>query len=316
MQIRRAILAASAAALLALIPYKVSAQGASVVYDPTNWGTALKQLFTDIQNHYDDIEMSAEQIAHLESIISESTKVAQTMEQVYGVVNPIFEKTRVLYNAGQALQDNYNAIGAVYDGYTQLFSNGKISASKLTRALRNTNYAAELIKGEYDVISAVLSSQMTAKEKLDLISSSNARAQALAWKQKAALKELQDSVLFAETQRLREEKMSSLWKGSALTTTSFGMQEVNWDSFRASPGSSEEENATLGEVHGIFARSGNRLLDVVTLIIGVLFLISCAWTFGKFLKGDRQNRDMILKLCGGLLFATVALEAIRVILFQ
>ena len=292
-----------AAALL----FSVPSLSQNIVYDPTSFGGILKQIYTEIQNHADNLSMSAEQIAAITKVFDETSKVAVNLENVYSDIQPVLQNTKILYNAGQSIQDNYRTMTWAYEKYAELFSEGEIDYNKFQAALRATNYTLQTLKEQYEMIQQCLQSKMTTKEKMEVIQEAQAKA------------DLATSIRRREVQK-QIDNMNRKYSNKYFNEMVFGKQGENASSkggaLLEAPVLTTDEylqdaDLTLEESTVKIRSSYQKLTDTVQLILAFLFVIATAWGVAKYFKGDRQNRDILLKVSGGLFFIIILLQVIK-----
>lgn len=292
-----------AAALL----FSVPSFSQNIVYDPTSFGGILKQIYTEIQNHADNLSMSAEQIAAITKVFDETSKVAVNLENVYSDIQPVLQNTKILYNAGQSIQDNYRTMTWAYEKYAELFSEGEIDYNKFQAALRATNYTLQTLKEQYEMIQQCLQSKMTTKEKMEVIQEAQAKA------------DLATSIRRREVQK-QIDNMNRKYSNKYFNEMVFGKQGENASSkggaLLEAPVLTTDEylqdaDLTLEESTAKIRSSYQKLTDTVQLILAFLFVIATAWAVAKYFKGDRQNRDILLKVSGGLFFIIILLQVIK-----
>ena len=292
-----------AAALL----FSVPSLSQNIVYDPTSFGGILKQIYTEIQNHADNLSMSAEQIAAITKVFDETSKVAVNLENVYSDIQPVLQNTKILYNAGQSIQDNYRTMTWAYEKYAELFSEGEIDYNKFQAALRATNYTLQTLKEQYEMIQQCLQSKMTTKEKMEVIQEAQAKA------------DLATSIRRREVQK-QIDNMNRKYSNKYFNEMVFGKQGENASSkggaLLEAPVLTTDEylqdaDLTLEESTAKIRSSYQKLTDTVQLILAFLFVIATAWGVAKYFKGDRQNRDILLKVSGGLFFIIILLQVIK-----
>lgn len=292
-----------AAALL----FSVPSLSQNIVYDPTSFGGILKQIYTEIQNHADNLSMSAEQIAAITKVFDETSKVAVNLENVYSDIQPVLQNTKILYNAGQSIQDNYRTMTWAYEKYAELFSEGEIDYNKFQAALRATNYTLQTLKEQYEMIQQCLQSKMTTKEKMEVIQEAQAKA------------DLATSIRRREVQK-QIDNMNRKYSNKYFNEMVFGKQGEN----ASSKGGAlleapvlttdvylQDADLTLEESTVKIRSSYQKLTDTVQLILAFLFVIATAWGVAKYFKGDRQNTDILLKVSGGLFFIIILLQVIK-----
>ena len=297
-----------AAALL----FSVPSLSQNIVYDPTSFGGILKQIYTEIQNHADNLSMSAEQIAAITKVFDETSKVAVNLENVYSDIQPVLQNTKILYNAGQSIQDNYRTMTWAYEKYAELFSEGEIDYNKFQAALRATNYTLQTLKEQYEMIQQCLQSKMTTKEKMEVIQEAQAKA------------DLATSIRRREVQK-QIDNMNRKYSNKYFNEMVFGKQGENASSkggaLLEAPVLTTDEylqdaDLTLEESTAKIRSSYQKLTDTVQLILAFLFVIATAWGVAKYFKGDRQNRDILLKVSGGLFFIIILLQVIKATLLS
>ena len=292
-----------AAALL----FSVPSLSQNIVYDPTSFGGILKQIYTEIQNHADNLSMSAEQIAAITKVFDETSKVAVNLENVYSDIQPVLQNTKILYNAGQSIQDNYRTMTWAYEKYAELFSEGEIDYNKFQAALRATNYTLQTLKEQYEMIQPCLQSKMTTKDKMEVIQEAQAKA------------DLATSIRRREVQK-QIDNMNRKYSNKYFNEMVFGKQGEN----ASSKGGTlleapvlttdvylQDADLTLEESTAKIRSSYQKLTDTVQLILAFLFVIATAWAVAKYFKGDSQNRDILLKVSGGLFFIIILLQVIK-----
>lgn len=302
-----------AAALFLAAPLTSRAQ--TVVHDPTNFGGILKQIFTQITNHRDNVELAADEIEELEEVITQTTKVADGLNEVYSKVQPILSKTSVLYDAGQDIQDSYNALAYNYQAYANLFNDGKLTYDELHRALSATNRSAMQLKKDYDMVNGALQSAMTAKEKLDIIREARANAKARAERSRKKIQHMMDSICRAQNSAYMAETISAFNFGTGVSQADpsrAAIRSTDWESYLDTDPTGDY---TLDQAESETKSQSRGIVGLISLILGILFIISLAWGGAKYFKGDPQNRDVLFKIAGGLFFVIILLQLISTLLF-
>lgn len=72
-------------------------------------------------------------------------------------------------------------------------------------------------------------------------------------------------------------------------------------------------NGALDQADSILRSNANRFVNVVSLIIGLIGIAMLGWQGAKYLKGDGNSNDALMKIAGGMLIIAILLQVIKAI---
>lgn len=77
------------------------------------------------------------------------------------------------------------------------------------------------------------------------------------------------------------------------------------------------QNVTLqgavDQADQILRTNATRIVNLISLVIGLLGVVMLAWQGAKYLKGDGNSNDALMKVAGGMLIIAILLQVIKAV---
>ena len=81
-------------------------------------------------------------------------------------------------------------------------------------------------------------------------------------------------------------------------------------------GQASDASAILNETHRQLLDMSGLIVNIVSIVIGLVGIAMLAVNLPKYFKGDPTSNDALIKIGGGLLIAVVILQIIRMTLLR
>lgn len=75
-------------------------------------------------------------------------------------------------------------------------------------------------------------------------------------------------------------------------------------------------NSALEATERVLSQNATSIINVISLIIGIVGVAMLAWQGAKYLKGDGNSNDALMKVGSGLLIIAVLLEIIKAVFLR
>ena len=72
----------------------------------------------------------------------------------------------------------------------------------------------------------------------------------------------------------------------------------------------------LTKTTSILRGSANNIINLISIIIGIISVVMLSWQLAKYFKGNSDSNDSLMKIRIGMLIAAVLLQVIRAVFIR